>query len=490
MTLNTLMLAYNFCLTIILIFLFSKVKFYKKRYKRLLINPNELQRVQIFFDSIEPALKKIYKILKPLHCKRGRKSTDYCFQFRWLLWWKFFGSPVLQNALDKFNENLTLKKILRAPDKLYTREIFHGFRKKVGDYKLEQIQGILLKEIGKIHDINWETVVIDSFPIDSYLNTTKCLKAPQRDYHEIKSFIDKLSLSSIINKLNISIKMRPNIETKLIALLVKYIWDFSSWDHCWRELYGKKAIKANIKLPRKYNCAASLRSIQKRLKECKNQLEIEKKLVALATSILQNSKHRKNNFKPKNLKELVLFIHEPHRFKDPGITLSYCAAKNKHFYGRGGVIAAIPDLELPIMVYLSNKYKQSEQSIIEFTKKLKRKYKKEFKNATVVADSEFGTKHSLQEFKKLTTGQILIPKHGTSKTPNGDPKLFKRIRVLIERVIGRQVTQWHLEKPRHLGSDYSNFHIQLCVLCDQFQVYFNLKNGSRKHPHALKTIRG
>jgi len=157
---------------------------------------------------------------------------------------------------------------------------------------------------------------------------------------------------------------------------------------------------------------------------------------------------------------------------------------------RGGVIAAISDLELPIMVFLSTKYKQSEESIIEFIKKLKNKFGEELKNSTVIADSEFGTKKSLQEFKKLTTSQIIIPKYGNSKTPNNNFNLFKRARVMIERVIGRNTTQWQLENPRHLGSGYSNFHIQLGVLCDQFQVYFNLKNGSKNHPHALKTIIG
>ena len=490
MTLQTLMLIYSFSSTIILIFLFCKKNTYKKRYLELLIEPNYPQRVQIFFTTIEPALKKIYKELKPLYCKRGRIPTDYCFQFRWLLWWKFFGSPVLAEALSHFNRNTNLRKILRAPDKQYTREIFHGFRKKLQECKLEQIQSILLKEIGKLHNINWDTVVIDSFPIDSYLNTSKCLNTPKIDYDEIKSFIDKLDLTSILNKLKISIKKRPNIETKLIALLVKYIWDFSSWDHCWRELYGNKAIKANIKLPRKYSCAASLRNIEKTLKGRTNRLEIEKELLTLVTSILQNSKYGKKNFKPKNLKELVLFIHKPHRFKDPGIVLSFCAAKNNHFFGRGGVIAAISDLELPIMAFLSTKYKQSEESIIEFIKKLKKNFGEELKNSTVVADSEFGTKKSLHEFKKLTTSQIVIPKYGNSKKYGNNPRIFKKIRVMIERVIGRQVVQWQLEKPRHLGSGYSNFHIQLCILCDQFQVLFNLKNGSKNHPHALKTIIG
>lgn len=108
----------------------------------------------------------------------------------------------------------------------------------------------------------------------------------------------------------------------------------------------------------------------------------------------------------------------------------------------------------------------------------------------MVADSEFGTKKCLQSFEKLTDGSVIIPKYGNSKGHKETSKLFKFARVLIERVIGRQENNWQLEKPRHLGSNFCNFHIQLCIICDQFQVYFNLKNGNRNHPHALKTIIG
>jgi len=376
----TLMLIYSFIITIISIFLFNRETSYKKKYKQLLKYPNKPQRVQIFFNKIKPVLEEIYKEFDPLYCKRGRKPTNYCFQFRWLLWWKFFGSPVLSTALKEFNENSNLHEILRAPAKIYTREIFHGFRKKLEECNFEKIQTILLKEIDKLHKMDWNTLVIDSFPIESYLNTTKCLKPPKRDYHDIKEFIDNLNLSSLLDKLNISVKKRPSFETKLIALLVKNIWDFSSWNQCWKELYGKKAIKARLSLPKVYKTCNSLMDIEKYLNCCKKSLEIKEELVVLATSILQKSKFKKKNFKPKNLEELVLFIHTPHRFKDPGISLSYCAAKNNYFYGRGGIIAALTDIELPIMVYLSSKYKQCEQSIIEFINKLNNNFEEKIKN--------------------------------------------------------------------------------------------------------------
>lgn len=490
MPLNTLMLIYSFILTIISIFLFCQKTSYKKKYKELLIKPNELQRILLFFKTIKSPLKEVYKLLKPLNCKRGRKPTDYCFQFRWFIWWKFFGPRKLSRAIDIFNENDTLRKILCAPDKLYSREIFHGFRKKLEDGKLEQIQAVLLKKIDNLHKLNFNTLVFDTFPINSPLNDSKCAKPPKRNFDEIKIFIDNLNLSPILNKLKISVKKRANIETKFIALLVKNIWDFTSWDQCHKVIYGKEALKVKIKLPKVYKSSNTLRDIEKILKRCKKRLEIEKELVALASSVLRNCNIGKKNVKPNSLEELVLFIHKPHRFKDPGISLSFCAAKNLYFFGRGGIVAAISDLELPIMVSLTAKYKQSEESILEFLKKLNNNFGMMLKDTIVVADSEFGTQNVIQELKKLTTGEILIPKYKTNRKPNNNPKLFKKLRVLIERVIGRQDTQWHLEKPRHIGAAFSNFHIQFCIICDYLQVLFNLKNGSRDHPHALRTIIG
>ncbi len=490
MPLNTLMLIYSFILTIISIFLFCQKTSYKKKYLKLLIDPNELQRVQLFFETIKSPLKEIYKLLKPLNFKRGRKPTNYCFQFRWLLWWKFFGPRKLSRAIDIFNENDTLRKILCAPDKLHSREIFHGFRKKLNEGKLEQIQAVLLKKINNLHKLNFDTLVFDTFPINSPLNNSKCAKSPKRNFNDIKTFIDNLNLSPILNKLEISVKKRTNFETKFIALLVKTIWDFASWDQCHKDIYGKEALKANINLPKVYKSSNSLRDIEKFLKGCKKRLEIEKELLALASSVLRNCNIGKKNVKPRNIEELVLFIHKPHRFKDPGISLSYCAAKNNYFFGRGGIVAAINDLELPIMVSLTSKYKQSEESILEFLKKLNNNFGMMLKDTKVVADSEFGTKNIIQELKKLTTNEILIPRYRTNKKPNKNPKLFKKLRVLIERVIGRQHVQWHLEKPRHIGAVFSNFHIQSCIICDYLQVLFNLKNGSRDHPHALRTIIG
>ena len=70
--------------------------------------------------------------------------------------------------------------------------------------------------------------------------------------------------------------------------------------------------------------------------------------------------------------------------------------------------------------------------------------------------------------------------------------LRKPIRTLVkmvERVIGRLESNWHLEHPRLLGEHYARFHLKMAAFCDLIEVYFNLLSGNHSHPHSFKTIR-
>ena len=109
MIIETLLLIYSLLLTGILIFLFPQTIKYRKWYFILLTDSQGKFRVERFFKEMDGTLKKLYPYLRTLKSKRGRIATDYCFQFRWLIWWKFFASNVLQKALREYNESEFLK---------------------------------------------------------------------------------------------------------------------------------------------------------------------------------------------------------------------------------------------------------------------------------------------------------------------------------------------------------------------------------------------
>jgi len=193
---------------------------------------------------------------------------------------------------------------------------------------------------------------------------------------------------------------------------------------------------------------------------------------------------------PHTLDELNGCWHTPHRWRDPGISLYYCAAKHRYEFGRGGLLAILPGLELPIMMELTPKYKQSERSILNFFERLKRRYGNRLRGVRVIGDSEFGLPSIRQVIQEVFQGTAIFPSYGRSGESIEITRADRTRRKMVERVIGRLHTTWHLETPRHLGAEYVGFHLQWCVLCDLFQVVFTLHLGNGAHPHAIKPLRG
>ena len=490
MTSQLLLSGYSLVTSVILIFLCVQNRRHRKWYRQLLINPDAPLRVQRFFIEMASFFQRFYPLLDRLKNTRGRPATDYRFQFRWLAWWKFFGPKQLQKAIRTFNQSKFLKKLLRAPTKPYSREIFHGFRKKLGPSTLQRMQALLITQFEHQGLLSWLLLIVDSFPMKSFLNTVKCLKIPPINYEHLSQFLATVSVQAVLTRLRVQPRYWANIQTKLLALLVKAVWDLASWNRCWKVLYGAKAKAQAIRLPHTYKSSVSLRNIEGFLASRPDRAELERLLVTAAGKALIQLKLKAETWAPTTLEELSGCWHTPHRWRDPGISLYYCAAKHRYEFGRGGLLAILPDLELPIMVELTPKYKQSEISILDFFKRLKRRYGGRLRGVKVIGDSEFGLPSIRRAIGELFQGAAVFPNYGASGEAGEISEADRTLRKMVDRVIGRLETTWELETPRHVGAEYGEFHLQLCVFCDLMQVAFNLQLGNGAHPHALKTIRG
>ena len=476
--------------TIILILLLPQTYKYRKWYINLLISPTSNFRVERFFNEMETIFKKFYPYLKSLNENKGRKPTDYCFQFRWLIWWKFFGSNVLQKALREYNESEFLRNLLKGPATAYTREKFHYFRKKLSSEKIEQWGTELILEMINDKKLSLKTIIMDSFPIKSYLNTQKCLKAPKIDYKEVKKFIESLNLDNIIKMINSSPKMYLRIKTKLIVLLVKETWDLNSWNRAWKVLNCDEAKNYNISLPYSYAGVSSVKSIINDLKQTVKGRSIEIYLLQNLTPIIRSMAKKPPNFKLKILSDLNYTWHIPHRARDPGISLYHCATKDEDRFGRGGIVLVIKGLEIPLLLLDTLKYKQGTESLLVAINKIKKTFGNLFESCRLLADSEFGILEVLESIKSKITHDIGIPNYGASEDKNNLAKQDRDDRKIVERVIGRLETYWKLEKPRHLGREYVSFNLQTIRLCDILQVIFNCRIGNDTHPHAIIPFRG
>lgn len=475
---------------VLLTFCLKNQKKYKIWYKTLLVHPESDLRIERFFIEMEPTLKTLYPLLETLKEKKGRPITNPEFQFRFLIWWKFFCPEKLEVAIRRLNESTFLKKVLKMPIDVYSSKRFKYFSKKLGSGKIKNMQSELVHKFEMKGLLKLKEAIVDSFPVKSILNTQKCLKRPKIDLEQIKMFVNTLDMTEILKTLKISSKKLPNMETKLKALLVKETWDFPSWDKCWKTLFGKDAEKIDLKFAYHYKGSGPLRDIQNYLENHINGRIAEKKLIELAVNTLKILKFKEKSWNPKVLEDLNGYWYTPHRWKDPGISLGHCSSKDLKQYGRGGIIAVIKDLELPISVELTPKYKQSNREILNFFQNLFFRFSLSFNNIKILGDSEFGLDLLRDLIRNFFHGIPIFPNYGNSSDKIIISKDDKTIRKMVERVIGRLVKNWNLEQPDFVGEEYADFHLQVAVLCDLLQVDFNLSNGNLGHPHALVSIRG
>ena len=490
MKIQTFLLSYSLFSTIILIFLFKQRGRYKKWYLILLIGSNTDFRVDRFFKEMESQFNHFYYGLKQLIAKVGRPLTDPRFQFRFLIWWKFFGPKQLATAIRKLNNSPDLKTILKAPINEYTSKKFHYFRKKLGACRLEKMQEILIQNFQFQGFLKWKTIIVDSFPVKSFLNTQKCLRRPKIDILLVKAFVEKVDVAKILKRLKTSPKMISKIETKLKVLLVKEIWDVVSWNKCWKMLFEKKPQKDNFTFLFHYKSSQSLRKFEIDLRKQSHWPSIEKLLVDAAAQTLKELGVKAKVRRFKFLTDLNATFYLPHRWKDDGISLHHCSSKNIYQYGRGGLIAIIQSLEIPLCISLTPKYKQSKREILIFFQKLFFKFSCFFGDIKILGDSEFGFLGLKNLITTLFNGTPIFPNYGASNEKIKISTEDKNTRKMVERVIARLVVNWDLETPQHLGIEYAEFHLQLAVLCDLLQVTFNFKLGNYGHPHALESFKG
>ncbi|MHA1971621.1 MAG: hypothetical protein ACTSW1_01440 [Candidatus Hodarchaeales archaeon] len=467
-----------------------RAEHYRILYQEVFYDSQSLERVRNFFKKIEPALKSLYPIVDGLNKKRGRPATDRRFQLRFIIWWKFFAPLPQQTAVNRFNSSPELRKILGAPLNPYTRSSLRRFLKDLGEENMVKMTAKLLGKLLKKRMIDTSKVVLDSFQVYSYLNMQKCLRMPKFAVDFAKKFFQMLSLNDIVTLFPRQHKRSAPLNEKLKVLTHQYLWDIPSDRLNHTYIFGKRPRRDILRLEKGWKTVATYRNFLKLLKSLPNHLEVESAITNEVVRVLLLLGVKVENRVFTRLNDLRNVFHLSHRHKDPGITLNYCAAKDNHFIGRGGLLAVFPDLEIPFFSQITAKYKQNENGIITFLKALRQNFQSKLNHVTIYADSEFGSKLVKKFLLDNISSRLVIDNYGPSTSKTFFSTNDLNIRKTIERVIGRLEINFSLEHPRLLGKDLVTIHTQLCVLCDLLLVLFNLYSGNYTSPHSLRDIRG
>ncbi|MFX0093321.1 MAG: hypothetical protein ACFFBD_16315, partial [Candidatus Hodarchaeota archaeon] len=240
MLLRITIFVYVVLLHLLLIFLFVWGHQWKTLYQAVLLDSYALERIRRFFLTLKPVLKYLYRFIDRLNSPLGRPPTDYRFQFRFLLWWKFFEPRPLTAAVRRFNQSPELRKILDAPPGPYTRFAVYRFLKKLQNQIVPRMCLTVLLDFVRGGVLDFSRLIIDSYPVYSFLNTAKCLRMAKFDKSIAKRVFEVLGLKNIIELLPKAHGRAAPYEDKLKCWIHEYLWDIPSAKKCHRLVFGKE----------------------------------------------------------------------------------------------------------------------------------------------------------------------------------------------------------------------------------------------------------
>ena len=465
-------------------------EYYRHLYLQVAWDQYSLENIANFFHRMSPILISIYPFVDQLNKKQGRPATDRRFQLRFLIWWKLFGPQGQQTAVNQLNRSPSLQQILKAPVRPYTRYSLRRFLNDIGESGFQRIGVSLLDYLHTTGLLQLETLVLDSFPVYSYLNTGKCLRMAKFDSRIATQIYQRLDVSKIVQLFPTQHKLAVPLSDKLKVWIHHFLWDIPTEAKNQRLIFGSQDRQAVMGLLKGWKSVVTYRNFLAVVKSLSNHAQIESQVVIEVTRVLRDLGLISTTCKFRQIENLRAVFHKPHRFNDPGISMGYCSAKDQHFMGRGGLIAITADLEIPLLVGLTPKYKQSESQILTFLKTLNAVLNTKLKGVKVLADSEFGTQKIQQYLASHLQATNQIEKYGNSSQRIVASPKDVQTRKAVERVIGRLTTNFQLEHPMVRGPSLVAVHLQLAVLSDLLLVCYNQILGKTKHIHSYSTLGG
>jgi hypothetical protein len=396
----------------------------------------------------------------------------------------------MATAVRRFNQSPELRKLLGAPASAYTRFALLRFLKKLQPRMIATMCLQLLKDWLATGLLDLGHLIVDSFPVYSYLNFRKCLKVPKFDHQWAKAFFSELQLDSIVELFPKAHGLAAPYTDKLKCWIYHHLWDIASAKHGHQRIFGKLQHGKTMQLQRGWKTVDTYRNFLKQLKTLPNARTIEQAVLREVGRVLQHLQFPRNRGTWTTMADLRMVLHPSHRHKDAGISLSHCAAKHQTFFGRGGLIVVTKQLGIPLLVELTAKFKQSTKDILKCLDRLHQIFGPRLSGATFSGDSEFGSQSIITRLTRQLGVQPQIPGYGLAKGQSSLVQNDKATALVIERAIARMNSNFQLEHPQRVGNAAVNQHLQLCWLCDLLLLQFNRLNGNQAHPHSMLNIRG
>jgi hypothetical protein len=436
-----------------------------------------------FFDVMQKDLEKLYPIVDGAKAATGRPPLCHHFQFRFLVFYFLSGFPSLFDAREFINSSIEWQDILHMPVKTYHGSTLSRFLERVGEETYQHIESCLIRLLLKHRLVTLKTVIIDSFPVISHLNTQKCLKHFSLDLQTFTSLFQQLDFSSIIPSLPAKRWRKIKPETYLKIFMFQFLWGYLSSTHLFKVFKKKPAIQLVLTgidaLPR-YNTYCKF------IKELKSSRNWPAVKFLLEIMISGNAAGKPVYPGWEHLQGLM---DNQHQLKDPGSRLNYCPSKNLTYFGRAGGLFVDGGSELPLSGWVQSGARIGNEEFRELMELATSTFPEHVKVDKVVGDGEFDTDTNQESCQEILGAKLVRPVDQGKTMNRRLPEVFFKLRLGVERVIARLAKLNGMQRPPVLGEKRVRSYVHGGIITLQLLALYSAQSGQRSKCRSIKWMR-
>jgi len=346
----------------------------------------------------------------------------------------------------------------------------------------------------KLKIIRAKRLIIDGFPIFSYLNTLKRLRNAKIELDHVKEFFSQVRDKIASLRLDdIPPKLKGNVipyTDKLKAYLFHILWNMPSKKNNVETVKKVERLEDAIQFETWCPGVFTYSKCVKEYESSKHFGELQRRLLQLLSTI-SVLKDKVGDFSQVGrLEELRDIINNPHASKDVGARMNYNSSKRMTYWGYGGYVIICGDSGLPLLMCTWSNAVISKEKFQKFIKEFKKYYGRFICVKDFVGDGEFDmegieelVKDELGANARFTTAKL-------QKGIKGGKKWWKVFRIGVERCISRMSENFGLEQPHLLGDKLVELHTHLVGVCQLLQALALHQRGFKDKIHSITLIRG
>jgi hypothetical protein len=450
----------------------------------------DLNRVHLFFQYLTPYLNPIKPLLEAAKAPRGRPPLDHFFQFCFLIWHAFFGEPDLAKSLRTFNRDPELQKLLRAPVIPYYQGTLHRFIQRVGKAQLEQIHIQLIRRCHQLGIVTGDVILFDGYPLYSYLNTQKCLSQKGLTPKHVARFFQRFQFPDLSDLLP---PRRPHAiphVDKWRQLLLCILGNYPSMKKCVQALRQNKYLMQAVGFQTRPLNSQDHYKYLRTLKLANLFVPVEQRILAALRTSPEFTALVGDWTQFKHLEELRGVLVSSHLRKDAGAKLSRCISKNEYYWGRTGKILVDQASNLVLWFDTTNTGSFEDGQFTKMLHQFHQAYGGIFHPSLVIGDPELDSPGKKQAVKLELGPHCHLWITGARGPFPHARRALARLRLEVERVIGRLETQFHLEHPRYLGPTAVRAHQHLIGIYQTLQALYLHQTSPGEGYGRIVPIRG